>query len=303
MDFEIYIAGSNSAIAMHGRHPTSQAIQVRNNWFLVDCGEGAQVRLICSGAKAFRVDHIFISHLHGDHYYGLIGLLTTYHLLKRSAPLTIFAPALLKEIIALQLQASSTRLNYELNFVETQADHLRKIYENPSVEVYSFPLQHKIPTTGFLFREKHGERQLNPDALRDIELEKKYYRLLKQGVDVEDSSGNIVKSEAVTFPPKPARSYAFCSDTVYDPALADILRDVDLLYHEATFLHADRDRALETRHSTALEAAQLAKSANAKRLLLGHFSSRYMNLDPLLDEARSVFPNADLAIEGQVFGV
>jgi ribonuclease Z len=288
---------------MHGRYPTAQAVKIKNNWFLIDCGEGAQMRLLQYHVKVFRVDQIFISHLHGDHYFGLIGLLTSYHLLKRSAPLTIFAPAPLKDIIALQLAASQTVLKYELNFVDTQADHLRKIYENRSVEVFSFPLKHKIPTTGFLFREKHGERQLNAAALQDIELEKQYYKLLKQGVDVEDQVGNTVKSEDVTFPPKPVRSYAFCSDTMYDERYLEVIKEVDLLYHEATFLHEDRDRALETWHTTALEAAKMAKAANAKKLLIGHFSSRYTDLDPLLAEAKTVFENTELAIEGQVFRV
>jgi ribonuclease Z len=288
---------------MHGRYPTAQAVKIKNNWFLIDCGEGAQMRFLQYHVKVFRVDQIFISHLHGDHYFGLIGLLTSYHLLKRSAPLTIFAPAQLKDIIALQLAASHTILNYELNFVDTQADHLRKIYENGSVEVFSFPLIHKIPTTGFLFREKHGERQLNASALQDIELEKKYYKLLKQGVDVEDQVGNTVKSEDVTFPPRPTRSYAFCSDTMYDESYLEVIKEVDLLYHEATFLQADRDRALDTWHTTALEAAQMAKAANAKKLLIGHFSSRYTDLNLLLAEARTVFENTELAIEGEVFRV
>lgn len=303
MDFEVYILGSNSAISMHGRFPTAQAVQIKNNWFLVDCGEGTQLRLLQYHVKVFRINHIFISHLHGDHYFGLIGLLTTYHLLKRKTPLTIFAPTPLRDIIGLQLAASNTVLNYEVNFVETQADHLRKIYENEAVEVFSFPLQHKIPTTGFLFREKPGERRLDTDAIQELDIEKKYYKWLKQGIDVEDKAGNTVKSEDVTFPPKDLRSYAFCSDTLYDENLIEVIKEADLLYHEATFLQADRERAIETKHTTALEAALLAKSAKVKRLLIGHYSSRYTQLSPLLDEAKTVFENTELAIEGEVFKV
>lgn len=303
MNFDITILGSNSAIFNHGRHPTSQVVNINNIHFLVDCGEGTQERLHENKIKWFKIDYILISHLHGDHYYGLIGLLTTFNLLKRKSKLNIFGPKELKKIIDVQLKASNTTLNYELKFIATKDDAKNLILDIAECIVYSVPLKHKLPTTGFLFIEKTEHRQLNLKKLEKYSIPKTSYKLLKQGNDVADANGKIIKNKLVTSHAKTPRSYAFCSDTMYHLPLVKAIKNVDVLYHEATFLHEDVQRAKETQHSTALQAAQMAKKVNAKKLLLGHFSSRYINLSVLEDEAKVVFDNVELAIEGEVFKV
>ena len=303
MNFDITILGSNSAITEHGRHPTSQVVNISNHHFLVDCGEGTQERLLENKVKWFAINEIFISHLHGDHYFGLIGLITTYNLLKRKQTLTIYAPATLKEIIEIQLNVSNTKLCYDLVFITTQDDKLYKIFENEHVEIFSFPLSHRIPTTGFLFKQKIGERKLLIEKLDDSKIEKSDFKLLKQGIDITDKDGNIIHAKDVTEAPSKPLSYAFCSDTMYDESIVKYINEVDLLYHEATFLHEAIERAIQTKHSTALQAAQIAKLANAKKLIIGHFSSRYYYLSVLTDEAKTIFDNVELAIEGEIFKV
>lgn len=303
MNFEITILGSNSAITEHGRHPTSQVVSISNHLFLIDCGEGTQERILENKIKWFAINEIFISHLHGDHYFGLIGLITTYNLLKRKQALTIYAPEELKEIIELQLKVSNTILCYSLNFIFTKDDGFYKIFENESVEIFSFPLSHRIPTTGFLFKQKIGERKLLIEKLQDLDIDKSNFKLLKQGINITDKNGNIIQAKEVTEDPSKPRSYAFCSDTIYDESLINYIKDVDLLYHESTFLHEALERAIQTKHSTALQAAQIAKIVNAKKLIIGHFSSRYFNLSGLEAEAKTIFDNAELAIEGSIFRV
>ena len=269
----------------------------------MDCGEGTQERMMEYKVKWFRIDHIFISHLHGDHYYGLMGLITTYNLLKRLQPLTIYAPALLKDIVEIQLKASNTKLNYELNFVETKDDGLHLVFENDYAKIFSFPLEHKIPTTGFLFKQKAGLRKLLVEKLEGSDIDKSNYKLLKEGKDITDRNNNIIKADEVTEPVSHSKVYAFCSDTVYAESIIEYIKEADLLYHESTYLHDSLNRAIETKHSTALQAAQIAKLADVKRLLIGHFSSRYLHLSILLEEAKTVFENTELAIEGEVFKV
>lgn len=302
-NFDITILGSNSAIFNHGRHPTAQVVNINNACFLVDCGEGTQERLYENKIKWFKIDHIFISHLHGDHYFGLIGLLTTFNLLKRTAKLTVFGPKELKKIIDIQLEVSNTKMNYELKFVATKDDDKRLLLDLPECSVYSIPLHHKLPTTGFLFVEKTEPRLLDLEKIKKYSIAKTDFKLLKQGLDVLDKDGRKVKNSAVTTKGKTPRSYAFCSDTMHHLPVVKAIKNVDLLYHEATFLHEDLQRAKETTHSTALQAAQIAKKANAKKLLLGHFSSRYIDLSVLENEAKTVFDKVELAIEGGVFKV
>ncbi|MFN8294644.1 MAG: ribonuclease Z [Chitinophagales bacterium] len=302
-NFDITILGSNSAIFNHGRHPTAQVVTINNIHFLVDCGEGTQERLHENKIKWFKIDYILISHLHGDHYYGLIGLLTTFNLLKRKNKLTIFGPKDLKKIIDLQLKVANTKLNYELRFETTKDDEKRLLLDLPECLVYSFPLKHKLPTTGFLFTEKNELRQLNLEKLKKYSIAKTDFKLLKQGFDVLDKTGRKVKNSNVTTKGKQQRSYAFCSDTMYHLPLVKMIKNVDVLYHEATFLHEDLQRAVETTHSTAKQAGQIAKKVNAKKLLLGHFSSRYIDLSVLQNEAKTTFENVELAIEGEVFTV
>lgn len=303
MDFELTILGCNSAIAQHGRHPTSHILRIGSQMYMIDCGEGTQFRILQNAVKWFKINHIFISHLHGDHYYGLIGLLTTYNLLKRTDKLHIFAPAILKDIIELHFKASNSTLNYELEFIETKTDGLHKIYENTSCEVYSFPLKHKIPTTGFLFKEKKHKRRLNIDKIIKLDINNKKYKLLQDGLDIEDEYGNPYKNEDLTFEPKPARKYAFCSDTRYNESIIPYIENVDVLYHEATFMEDAKKRAEETKHSTAIEAATIAQKANVKKLYIGHYSSRYKDLEPLLHEAKNVFETTYLSYEGLTISI
>lgn len=303
MDFRITILGSNSALFNHGRHPTAQLVTIQNKHFLIDCGEGTQERMREYDVKWFKIEYVFISHLHGDHYYGLIGLITTFNLLKRTEKLTIFGPKDLKKILDLQLKASNTVLNFELKFVATNDTAKNLILDIAECSVYSFPLKHKVPTTGFLFVEKTEPRQLAIEKLKKYAIAKSDFRLLIQGQDVTDVNGKKIKNSLLTTKGKKPLSFAFCSDTAYFPALAAYIKNVDVLYHEATFLEQDIQRAKMTLHSTAKQAALMAKKVNAKQLLLGHFSSRYIDLSVLENEAKSTFPNVALALEGTVFKV
>lgn len=301
MNFDVTILGSNSAVFNHGRHPTSQVVNIDNTLFLVDCGEGTQERLAENKIKWFRIDYIFISHLHGDHYFGLIGLLTTFNLLKRTGKLTIFGPKELKKILDVQLKASNTKLLFDLKFVATNDNDRNLLLDIPVCTVYSLPLKHKIPTTGFLFVEKTETRQLDLQKLAKHTIDKTHYKWLKQGYDVQNKEGKTIRNQSVTTQGKTPRSYAFCTDTQYHLPLVKSIKNVSLLYHESTFLEEDKTRAKETFHTTALQAAKIAKKANAGKLLLGHFSSRYIDLSVLEVEAKTVFKNTELALEGKVF--
>lgn len=295
------ILGCNSAIADHGRNPTAQVLNMKNHTFLIDCGEGTQMRLQQYKVKWFTINRIFISHLHGDHFYGLIGLLTTFNLLRRPTPLTIYGPEMLKEIVELLLKAGESKLNYELNFVATQANTPELIFEDETLTVTSFPLKHKIPTTGFLFKEKPGDRLLQMEKLKGLDYDKSQLKLLKKNINIQDASGKDILAKDVTSDPHPAKSYAFCSDTMYNENMFDVIRDVDLLYHESTYLHEELTRAEETRHSTALQAGMTAAAVKAKQLLIGHYSSRYYHLSPLQTEACNAFENTLLAEEGKTY--
>lgn len=301
MNFDVTILGSNSAVFNHGRHPTSQVVNINNTLFLVDCGEGTQERLAENKIKWFRIDYIFISHLHGDHYFGLIGLLTTFNLLKRTGKLTIFGPKELKKILDVQLKASNTKLLFDLKFVATNDNDRNLLLDIPECTVYSLPLKHKIPTTGFLFVEKTETRQLDLQKLAKHTIDKTHYKWLKQGYDVQNKEGKTIRNQSVTTQGKTPRSYAFCTDTQYHLPLVKSIKNASLLYHESTFLEEDKTRAKETFHTTALQAAKIAKKANAGKLLLGHFSSRYIDLSVLEVEAKTVFKNTELALEGKVF--
>lgn len=301
MNFDVTILGSNSAVFNHGRHPTSQVVNIDNTLFLVDCGEGTQERLAENKIKWFRIDYIFISHLHGDHYFGLIGLLTTFNLLKRTGKLTIFGPKELKKILDVQLKASNTKLLFDLKFVATNDNDRNLLLDIPECTVYSLPLKHKIPTTGFLFVEKTETRQLDLQKLAKHTIDKTHYKWLKQGYDVQNKEGKTIRNQSVTTQGKTPRSYAFCTDTQYHLPLVKSIKNASLLYHESTFLEEDKTRAKETFHTTALQAAKIAKKANAGKLLLGHFSSRYIDLSVLEAEAKTVFKNTELALEGKVF--
>lgn len=299
MSFQLKILGSNSATPAHNRNQTSQLLTIGNEVFLIDCGEGTQMQLIRYRTRFHKISHIFISHLHGDHYLGLMGLLLTMHLQKRIEDLHIMGPRGLDEIITTQLRYSHTSFSYKVHFTELKADQSYLIYESNNLTVHSFPLVHRIACTGFLFREKPKERRMNKNKLIPGMAGEEIGKL-KKGENVYDPDGKLkYRSMDFTLPPRRSRSFAYCSDTRYEPGLVQYVKNVDLLYHEATFTKEHEQRAAETYHSTAEQAAQLAKAADAGTLLLGHYSVRYKDLGPILEEAHRVFFNSRLALEGE----
>jgi ribonuclease Z len=303
MQFDVTILGSNGAVAAHNRYPSSQIVNHNGRHFMVDCGEGSQFRMNTFGVKWSKIDHIFISHLHGDHYYGLIGLLTTFNLHWRENTLTIYCPQPLEEIIKLNFKHSKTELRYKINFRHTQAEKTEIIYEDEQLTVETFPLAHRLPTTGFLFKEKKHPRKIIPSKIEEYQIPYSLINGIKHGEDFVLANEAVIKnSELTTEAPSP-RSYAYCSDTAFSLETAKFVSAVNLLYHEATFMEEHSTRALETYHSTSMQAAEIAKLANAGQLILGHFSARYDNLEPLAKESQTVFPNSLLAIEGNVFPV
>ena len=299
MTFNLTILGSGSATPVPDRHTTAQVLTIEGDFFLIDCGEGTQYRLIEHHFRPGRLKYIFISHLHGDHYFGLVPLLSSLNLAGRTDELWLFGPRGLWEIITIQFRYSDTRLNYPIHFQETDPDQPTLILDHPNVSVETIPLQHRIACTGFLFREKKRKRKLIAEKL-PADLPIPFYRLLKDGTDILDDSGQVLYSaDEYTLPAPPARSYAFCSDTRYNEAMFDQIRGVNLLYHEASFL--DDMEALSEKyfHSTARQAALTAVQTEVGRLMIGHFSSRYKIADEFLVQARSVFPETYLAIEGE----
>lgn len=271
--------------------------------FLIDCGEGTQLRLKKFKIKSQRIDHIFISHLHGDHYYGLMGLISSLHLYGRKKELNIYAPPGLKEIISIQLKYSQSSLNYPINFTEWTPGESELLFENVNLTVHSFPLNHRIDCSGFLFREKPKKRRIKKGML-DKDISPLKIISLKDGKDVLDDEGNVLlANNKYTMEPSRSCSYAFCSDTKYSEAILPYIKEVDLLYHEATFMEDMKDRAETTFHTTTKQAGEIAKKAKVSKLLIGHFSTRYKELAPMLEETKSIFENAELAIEGEVFSV
>lgn len=298
---KLTILGCYSATPRTDTNPTAQVLEIKNHMFLIDCGEGTQVELRRNRIKFSRIKHIFISHLHGDHCFGLAGLVSTFRLLTREADLHIYAPKGLKEVITMQMKLSDSWTNYKLIFHELSATVSEKIYEDEKVEVHTIPLDHRIYTNGFLFKEKPGERKLDMNAVLNADIDVAYYRKLKQGADVPDNNGNLVTNASVTLDPKPSKSYAFCSDTAYNESIVPIIQDVDVLYHESTFIDKNEALAFPTKHSTAKQAATIAKKANVGQLILGHYSTRYDSLDAFKTEAETIFPNVDLAEDGKKF--
>src|SRR5690606_33443000 len=249
---------------------TSQVINFNEQLFLIDCGEGTQMQLFRYGVKSNRINHIFISHLHGDHYLGLVGLLSSLHLMGRKADLHLYGPPALEEIIEIQFKHSATVLNYNLLFHPTNPNKPEVIFAAPALKVTSFPLKHRIPCTGFRFDEGKRAATLNAEAVERLNIPTPYLRLLKKGIDYADADGKLYRAEDLTYPAPKSRSYAYCSDTmVFDDYLSNI-QNVDLLYHEATFMHDMLDRAKDTFHTTAQQAGEVAKQVGAQKLLLGH---------------------------------
>ncbi len=298
---KLTILGCYSATPRTDTNPTSQVLEINNHMFLIDCGEGTQVEMRRNKIKFARIKHIFISHLHGDHFFGLVGLISTFRLLTRETDLHIYCPKGLKEVITLQMKLADSWTNYQLIFHELTSKTSELIFEDDKVEVYTIPLDHRVYTNGFLFKEKEGERHLDMPAVIEANIDMAYYRKLKQGFDVENKDGVLIDNKKVTTPPNPPKSYAFCSDTAYNESVIPIIKGVDVLYHESTFLEQHAKLAPQTKHSTAKEAALIAKKANVGTLILGHYSTRYDNLQDFKTEAQTIFKSVKLAGDGKRF--
>lgn len=301
MKFEVTILGSSSATPIFNRNPTAQVINVNNKLYLIDCAEGTQQQMMRFDIKPGRIDHIFISHLHGDHYLGLVGLLSSMHLNGRKKTIKLFCPAPLKEIIEIQLKFSETSLDYPIEYIFTDSIQKAQIFENQDICVETIPLYHRIPCTGFLFKQKRRMRKLIKERVEEIGIPVPYYTSIKKGFDYQAPDGTLYKNDTLSVAPSPPKSYAYVSDTKYDPHYFEQINNVTMLYHEATFMHDMLDRANQTHHTTALQAAQVANEVNAEKLLIGHFSARYKTLNDLLQEAQNVFPATELAVEGKTF--
>ncbi len=299
MAFKLTILGCSSATPTLYRHSSAQILNVNERLFLIDCGEGAQIQMRKYHIKFQRIDHIFISHLHGDHYLGLMGLLFTFHLLGRTKEIHLYANADLKKIIDLQIEISKAKLFYPLIFHPIDDTVVNEIYSNNRISVTTFPLDHRIPTVGFLFKEKEKERKIDKEKIQVLEIPLEEFEKIKKGADFLDkNSGRLYKNSYLTFPNTAPVSYAYCSDTGYTESYLSVIKDVDLLYHEATFMQDKLDNAREKFHCTAIDAATIAAKANAGQLMLGHYSARYDDLNPLLREAKTVFENTLLAEDG-----
>ncbi len=298
MSFSVTILGSGSALPTSRRKPTSQYIQCAGRHFLIDCGEGTQLQMRKYGVKFQRIDQIFISHLHGDHYFGLFGLLSTLHLLGREKKITLYAPSPLEHILDAILKAGNGHFSYEIEFIAVEDKVGEVIYEDAKCSVTCIPLLHKIPTFGYVIRQKAKSRVLNAEKAERDGISVAYFAKLKNGEDVITNEGQTICSDDYTLPGEPERSYAYCSDTAYSEKLVPLIRNVDVLYHEATFVDALQDRAVATRHSTAREAALIAKQANVHHLMLGHLSARYDDGKAHLKEASEVFGSVEVVEDG-----
>ncbi len=301
---KLHILGCHSATPRSTVFPSSQILEIGNELLLIDAGEGMQIQLRKYKHKFNKIKHIFISHLHGDHFYGLVGYLSTLRLIGREKEVHIYAPIGLKDIIRLQFKITQTDINYPLYFHELSASISEQILDTDKFSVTTIPLEHRIYTNGFLIKEKPALRKLNIQVVKQFpEIETWAYHHLKQGKDFVCDDGTVIPNQQLTLPPPPPKSYAYCSDTVYKPDIVPLLKDVDLLYHEATFLDQHKDLAAKTKHSTAKQAAQIARAAQVKHLVLGHFSSRYPDESLFAKEASHIFDNVSIAKEGKCFEV
>ena len=298
---KLTILGCYAATPRTFTNPTSQILEIKNRLFLIDCGEGTQVQLRKNKIKFSKINHIFISHLHGDHFFGLIGLVSTFSLLGRTTDLHIHGPKGIKEIITMQLRLSNSWTHFDLFFHELQSKESEIVFEDDKVIIKTIPLHHRVYTNGFLFQEKVGERKLNVDAVQNYEIESCYYQKIKNGKDITLEDGRVIENEKLSCDAIPAKSYAFCSDTAYHEAVIPIIINVDVLYHEATFLQSEENLALKTLHSTAKEAATIALKSNVKQLILGHYSTRYENIEMFKQEAETIFSEVLLADDGKIF--
>ncbi|MBX2876467.1 MAG: ribonuclease Z [Saprospiraceae bacterium] len=299
--FEVQLLGTNSALPAFGRHPTSQILSIQKYKYLIDCGEGTQMRFQKFGVKPGRMNQIFISHLHGDHFYGLIGLLTTLGLIGRKRPLDIFGPDGLEEIIRVQTKYAGGDPPFSIQFHTIDTEKHQLIFENNHITVHSIPLDHRVPTSGFLFREKPKERKMIGSKIEEYQIPFRAIPAIKKGADFTNADGQRIANALLTEDPSPPRSYAYCSDTRYKEDIIPLIEGADMLYHESTFQEDLVAKTIPTGHSTALQAAQIAKRAKVGRLILGHFSSRYENINSFAEEARTVFPEVVAGVEGEIY--
>lgn len=298
---KLTILGCYAATPRTFTNPTAQVLELNNELFLIDCGEGTQVELRRNKVKFSKIQHVFISHLHGDHFYGLIGLISTFMLLGREKELHVYGPKGIKKIITLQLKLSKSWTSYPLYFHELDSKEPEVILETKKVIVETVPLDHRVYTNGFVFRAKPGDRKLLMEEVQKYEIDVAYYKGIKKGKDAVLEDGRIVPNAQLTADPEPPQSFAFCSDTAYNPGIVGQIKNVTVLYHEATFLEEHAYLAAPTKHSTAREAAAIAREAGVSTLILGHFSTRYDSILPFREEALEIFPYVELADDGKKF--
>ncbi len=297
----VTILGNNSAVPAFDRHPTSQVVTLDGNNYLVDCGEGTQIQMIKYKIRRGKISHIFISHLHGDHYFGLVGLITSFGLLSHQQDLHVFGPSPLQEIIELQLKVAKTVLPFNLFFHTINKEGL--LVEDNKIEVSCFKTNHRIECYGFSFREKKKPRKLDVEKAKAAGIPQSFYKKLEDGMDYMTKDDVLIKNQEVTIEAPKGKSYVFCADTKYDESLLTHINEADLIYHETTYLDNLKDRAAERFHSTSSQAALMAKKGRVKKLLIGHFSSKYHELDEFETEARAVFENTEVALEGVTYQV
>ena len=295
----VTILGNNSAVPAHDRHPTAQVVQTDEHTFLVDCGEGTQMQMNALKIRRSKINHIFISHLHGDHYFGLIGLLNSFALNNRIAELHLYAPAALEAIIQIQLNAASAKFPYPFYFHDLEGEGI--LFEDKKIEVSSFKVKHRIDCWGFLFREKKNPRKIHLQKVRKHRVPSSFFEQLHQGDDYITPQNAIIPNKDLTVANPPPKSYAYCADTGYFEDICEKIKGVDLMYHESTYLNELEEKANSRFHSTSKQAARIAKKAGAKRLILGHFSSMYDDVEDFRTEAREIFENTELAVEGVCF--
>ncbi len=298
---KLHILGCYAATPRTLTNPTSQVLEVKNHMFLIDCGEGTQVQLRKHKIKFSRINHIFISHLHGDHFFGLPGLVSTFRLLGREKELHIYGPKGIKEAITLLLKLGDSWTNYQLYFHELSNRESEIVFEDDKISVETIRLNHRVYTNGFLFKEKPGERKLNVEAVAKYKVDRAYFQNIKNGKDVTLDNGTVVPNAKLSFDPPTPKSYAYCSDTGYKPDIVGQIKNATALYHESTFLETEAHLAVKTKHSTAKEAAAIAKAANVGLLVLGHYSTRYKSIELFKGEALEVFSNVELADDGKFF--
>ena len=301
MSFELTILGSNSALPTSNRYPTAQVLEVPGRCFLIDCGEGTQIQIRRNKISFAKIRHIFISHLHGDHFYGLIGLISTMNLMGIKHDLHIYAHSDLKDLIQPQLDYIRGELTVKPVFHPLNFKKPQRIFDDKKLEVISFPVKHSMPTCGFLFREKPKPANIKKEMIKAYNIPIAKIRDIKAGADFTTEDGRIISNEKLVTPPPTPKSYAFCTDTAFHPPVAEFIKGVDLLYHESTFLDKMRDLAHKTTHSTAKEAAEMAKLCKAKKLLIGHYSARFKKIEAFVEEAKEVFKNVEGAKEGETY--